>query len=174
MQSPVEPIAKRSALTAWLDRASLLALLAVLALHGRFTLTLFGDDPLSTLTNEEPILVGEHALHLYHGFIGSQAFRAHEQTDGYDPRFFAGYPKTCLFDAGSRPAELFHWLGSRFRAAAGEEPLCPASYKIGLAVSWFVLPVLMWLAGLAAGVGLWSACLCTGLGVVILNHGCAQ
>ena len=41
------------------------------------------------------------------------------------PAFQAGYPKTPVFDSGSRPAELFLLLaGGRF---------CPAAYKLGLA-----------------------------------------
>jgi len=45
----------------------------------------------------------------------------------YDPAFQAGYPKTPIFDNGSRPAELFLTIaGGGYR---------PRAYKIGLALT---------------------------------------
>ena len=93
---------------AWNHRAWLLALLALTAWQGWMALTLFGDEyPYQRLIDDEPIVSGRHPLHLYHGYLGSQALAAHGTPCCYDPNFQAGYPKTPVFDSGSRPAELF-------------------------------------------------------------------
>ena len=65
----------------------------------------------------------------------------------YDPSFYCGYPKTPVFDSGSRPAEMMLLLGGgRFR---------PEAYKIGLAL---VSAAASWLLVLAArGAGLTRA-----------------
>src|SRR6516225_7247522 len=76
--------------------------------QGWMTLTLFGSDhPLDCLVNNQPILSGRHPLHLYHGILGADSLRERGRLSCYDPAFQAGYPKTPIFDAGSRPAELF-------------------------------------------------------------------
>src|SRR5713226_5171478 len=103
------------------------ALFGLLAWQGWMTLSLFGtENPWTGLLDERPIISGRHPLHLYHGYLGARAFRERGTLCCYDPAFQAGYPKTPVFDSGSRPAELFLTLaGSEYR---------PAAYKIGLAV----------------------------------------
>src|SRR5436190_1817944 len=85
-----------------------LVLLALAAWQAWMTLSLFGpDDPWQRLRSAEPIVSGRHPLHLYHGHLGAQALRYTGRFCCYDPAFQAGYPKTPIFDSGSRPAELF-------------------------------------------------------------------
>src|SRR5262249_44351131 len=91
-----------------LSQVWILALLGLIAWQGWTTLTLFGPDgPWERLLNNEPIISGRHPLHLYHGYLGAQSLRERGTTCCYDPFFQAGYPKTPVFDSGSRPAELF-------------------------------------------------------------------
>jgi hypothetical protein len=123
----------------------LLALVALLAWQTWATLCLFDRDrPLDRLLDDQPILSGRHPLHQYHGFLGARTFLQHGGVSCYDPAFHAGYPKTPIFDSGSRPAELLLMLaGGRF---------CPAAYKLGLAIPAALLPLGFWLA--ARGLGL--------------------
>jgi hypothetical protein len=73
----------------------------------------------------------------------------------YDPAFQAGYPKTPVFDSGSRPAELFLTLaGGAYR---------PAAYKVGLALCCLLVP--LFFAAAAKGTGF------DGLGVVLATAG---
>ncbi len=160
---------------AWLNRAAVLALAVVLALHGWLTCRWFDrDHPLSRLIDDEPVLGGVHALNLYQGWVGSRALREQGSSFCYDPNFHAGYPKTALFNSGSGPAECFQWLGTRFQDRAGEEPLRPAAYKLGFGCCWSLVPLLMWLAALAAGFGAWPSCLCACLSVLVLNTDAGQ
>src|SRR5262249_28361858 len=77
----------------------------------------------------------------------------------YDPNFQAGYPKTPVFDSGSRPAELFLILGGgTYR---------PAAYKIGLAACLLAVPLLLAGAGRSAGLSRAAACLAAGLGLLV-------
>ena len=70
------------------------------------TLSLFGlDDPWQNLLDDQPIVSGRHPLHLYHGYLGAQTFRERGSLCCYDPAYQAGYPKTPVFDGGSRLAE---------------------------------------------------------------------
>src|SRR3712207_5499770 len=86
---------------------SWLALLGLLAWQGWMTLGLFGTErPLERLLDDQPLLAGRHPLHLYHGFLGARALWERGTLSCYDPAFHAGYPKTPVFDSGSRPAEL--------------------------------------------------------------------
>ena len=64
-----------SALVArWAACAWLLVLVGIFAGQAGLTLLLFGaEQPLERLRDEQPILSGRHALHLYHGYLGSQA-----------------------------------------------------------------------------------------------------
>ena len=121
----------------------LLAILALLAGQGCLTLRLFGtDSPWRRLADDEPVLSGRHPLHLYHGFLGARNWLERGTTSCFDPAFQAGYPKTPVFDGGSRPAELF------LLATGGEYR--PAAYKIGLALCCLLAP----LAFVAAARGL--------------------
>jgi hypothetical protein len=128
--------------------------------QGWMTLTLFGPDhPWDQLRNDEPIISGRHPLHLYHGTLGAQSFRERGRLSCYDPAFQAGYPKTPIFDAGSRPAEFFLTLGG-----GGYRP---AAYKIGLAICCCLAPVLLMLACRGFGLSRGLSCAATVLGQMV-------
>ena len=89
----------------WGKRLGLLVLLGLLAWHGWMTLSLFGPDhPWERLLDDQPIVSGRHPLHLYHGYLGARSLAERGTLCCYDPAFQAGYPKTPVFDSGSRPA----------------------------------------------------------------------
>src|SRR4051812_12643843 len=91
----------------WLVAAAL-----VVAAQAGLALALF--DPArqwAAVADDRPVLSGRHPLHQYHGTLGAAAFRNSRSTTCYDPAFQAGYPKTPVFDGGSRPAELFALAG---------------------------------------------------------------
>src|SRR5437588_11092625 len=119
--------------------AWLLGLLALSAWQGWLTVGLFGPDrPLERLLDDQPVLSGRHPLHLYHGYLGARALQERGTLSCYDPAFHAGYPKTPVFDSGSRPAELALALaGARFS---------PAAYKIAHAAFCLLAPLLLFLA----------------------------
>src|SRR5262245_30780778 len=80
--------------------AGLIALRVVLAAQAGLTLRLFGrEDPLRELLGDRPVVSGRHALHLYHGQLGARSWLDRRTTCCYDPAFYAGYPKTPIFDA---------------------------------------------------------------------------
>src|SRR5438132_8153452 len=127
--------------------------LGLLAWQGWMTLTLFGPDhPWERLLDDQPVISGRHALHLYHGMLGAESLRQRGRLSCYDPAFQAGYPKTPIFDSGSRPAELFLTVGHVFAAIRGRDrPSQPernetmalkgaAAYKIGLAICCWLVP----------------------------------
>jgi hypothetical protein len=138
----------------------LLGLLALLAVHGWRTLALFGPErPWERLLDGEPLLSGRHPLHLYHGYLGARALRERGTTCCYDPAFCAGYPKTPVFDGGSRPAELALYLaGGAYR---------PGAYKLAVALIWGLAPGLVWLAARAAGHARADALLAAALGLLV-------
>jgi hypothetical protein len=138
----------------------LLALLALVLGQGWLTLGLFGAErSLDPVLNDQPLLTGRHPLHLYHGFLGARALFLHGTLSCYDPAFYAGYPKTPVFDSGSRPAELVLALaGGRYN---------PAAYKIGLLVLSCMAPVMFWLAARAARLTRVQAGLATVLGLLV-------
>jgi hypothetical protein len=138
---------------------STLVLLALFAWQGWMTLTLFGSDPWSRLRDDEPIVSGHHPLHFYHGLLGAQSLRERGTSCCYDPAFQAGYPKTSVFDSGSRPAELFLTL------AQGDHR--PAAYKIGLAVCCLAVPLLLWIAARGVGLSPATACLAIAGGLLV-------
>jgi hypothetical protein len=137
-----------------------LVFVALLAWQAWQTLGLFGaDQPWQRLLDGQPILSGRHALHLYHGYLGARSFRERGTLSCYDPAFQAGYPKTPLFDSGSRPAELFLTLGGgTYR---------PEAYKIGLAACYMLVPFLIALAGHGAGLGGGATCLATAASLLV-------
>jgi hypothetical protein len=121
-----------------------LLFLALVAWQGWMTLSLFGpDEPWQALLDDRPILSGRHPLHLYHGYLGARSLWTTGRLSCYDPAFQIGYPKTPVFDSGSRPAELFLTL------SGGE--YSPAAYKVGLALSCLLVPWLLLLACRGAG-----------------------
>jgi hypothetical protein len=135
-------------------------LLGLVAWQAHWTLGLFGvEDAWPRLLDDQPILSGRHPLHLYHGYLGAQALRERGTPSCYDPAFQAGYPKTPVFDSGSRPAELFLSLaGGAYR---------PAAYKVGLAVCCVAVPLFLAAAAHAAGLGGGGACLATAFGLLV-------
>jgi len=137
-----------------------LVLLGLCVWQGWMTLTLFGsDNPWQHLLDDQPILSGRHPLHLYHGTLGSQSLWENGTLCCYDPAFYAGYPKTPVFDGGSRPAELFLSL-----AGGGYHP---EAYKIGLAVCWLAVPWLLFVAARGVGLRGGASCLAVSLGLLI-------
>lgn len=146
--------------TAGDHRAWWLLLLALLAWQGWMTLTLFGGArPWQSVLDDRPLLSGRHPLHLYHGYLGASALREHGSLSCYDPTFHAGYPKTPVFDSGSRPAELVLALaGGRYH---------PAAYKIGVALLCAAVPLLLFLAARSAGLKRAAACLACLLGLLV-------
>jgi hypothetical protein len=77
----------------------------------------------------------------------------------YDPAFFAGYPKTPVFDSGSRPAEVALALaGGAYR---------PAAYKVGLLLLCSAVPWLVMAGARGAGLSRAAACLAGVLAVLV-------
>ncbi len=118
------------------------AFVALLAAQTWMTLGLFGPGHAADrLFDDQPILSGRHPLHLYHGLLGARAFLARGTLSCYDPAFQAGYPKTPVFDDGSRPAEML-------LALAGGRYL-PWVYKLGVVGLCLLAPCVF--AGAARG-----------------------
>src|SRR5258707_15127404 len=109
MESHLPPSADQSAPAhSWHGWIGWPLLLGLLAWQGWMTLTLFGPDAtFDRLFDDQPVVSGRHPLHLYHGFLGARALFERGRPCCFDPGFQAGYPKTPIFDSGSRPAELF-------------------------------------------------------------------
>ena len=124
--------------------AWLIGVLGLVIAQAGLVLALFGPGRAwSAVTDDRPVLNGRHPLHQYHGYLGAAAFREHGTTTCYDPCFQAGYPKTPVFDGGSRPAELFLWLGGgTYR---------PAAYKLGLFAFLLLIPLAFVAASRGAG-----------------------
>src|SRR5580765_2639446 len=75
-----------------------LLIVGLIAWHAAMTLQLFGpENPWQNLTNEQPIITGRHALHLYHGYLGARSFLTTFRLSCCDPNFQALYPKTPVF-----------------------------------------------------------------------------
>jgi hypothetical protein len=108
------------------------------------------------LCDARPVMDGRHPLHLYHGQLGAKSWRDGNRGSGYDPAFQAGYPKTPVFDPGSRPAELFLLVGD----------LRPESYKIGLAFCCVIVPLAFAAAARLLGLHPGTACLAAALGEI--------
>jgi hypothetical protein len=138
----------------------ILGLLGLFAWQGWMVLNLFGlDAPWQRLLSEEPIISGRHPLHLYHGYLGAAAFRERGSLCCYDPAFQAGYPKTPVFDSGSRLAELFLSVGGAVYR--------PAAYKVGLALCCLSLPLFLVVAARGIGLKGGTTCLAAALGVLV-------
>ena len=146
--------------TAGNHRAWWVVLLALFVGQGWLTLGLFGGErPWERLLDDQPILSGRHPLHLYHGYLGARALHEHGNLSCYDPTFHGGYPKTPVFDSGSRPAEfLLALVGGRYS---------PAAYKVGLAVVCVLVPVLLFTAARSVGLSRAGACLACVLGLLV-------
>jgi hypothetical protein len=117
--------------------------------------------------DDRPIISGRHALHLYHGYLGAQALRAHGSSLCFDPANYAGYPKTPWLDAGSRPAEAAIFVGTSSllvphqpadstHEARHKQAAC--AYKVGVALSWWLLPLFPFLSTVVLRWGLPTRC----------------
>lgn len=134
--------------------------LGLVAWQAWMTLSLFDPaDHWRSLRDDRPVVSGAHPLHLYFGWLGASAWRANGTLCCYDPAFLAGYPKTPVFDSGSRPAELFLTL------AGGT--YSPAAYKIGLAACCGLVPFLLLLGARGAGLSRAASCLAVALGLLV-------
>jgi hypothetical protein len=139
--------------------AWLLPLAALLGWHAWMTLGLFdAQAPWARLTDDQPVVSGRHALHLYHGHLGARSLLERGSLSCYDPAFHAGYPKTPVFDGGSRPAELA-------LALAGAS-FSPRAYKIGLAVVCLSAPLFVFAAARGAGLSRGPAALAVALALL--------
>jgi hypothetical protein len=134
----------------------LLALLLLLGWHVWRTLGLFGPEH---LLDDQPLLSGRHPLHLYHGYLGARSLRERGSPSCYDPAFHAGYPKTPVFDGGSRPAEVALYLAGAVNH--------PAPYKVLAALIWGFAPAFFWLAARSAGLVRADAVLAVLLGLLL-------
>src|SRR5436190_4581163 len=117
------------------------AILFLLFIQGYLTLQLFDvEQPWKRLVDDEPIVAGRHPLHQYHGTLEVNGVH-----DGgcFDTTFYAGYPKTPVFDSDCRPAAWFRLFGGPLSDAA--------AYKVGLALTWGLLPFGYWTAGRVRG-----------------------
>jgi hypothetical protein len=113
----------------------------------------------ATLLDDRPPMSGRHPLHLYHGYLGAATLVQRGSLSCFDPNFYAGYPKTPVFDSGSRPAELALALnGGHWR---------PGAYKLAVAVICAAVPLLLWLGGRGLGLSRAAALLASALGVLV-------
>ncbi|MBA4064600.1 MAG: hypothetical protein C0501_12980 [Isosphaera sp.] len=138
----------------------LLGLAGLVLAQAGLALALFGPDRAwAAVTDDRPLMSGRHPLHLYHGALGAESFCARAATTCYDPHFQAGYPKTPVFDGGSRPAELFLVLGGgTYR---------PGAYKVGLFAVLALVPVCFAAAARGAGLPAGAAVLAGAAGIVL-------
>jgi hypothetical protein len=136
-----------------------LLLLALMAWHGWMTLGLFGPwPPWQRLVDDEPIVNGRHPANLYLGLLGARAIQATGNSCSYDPAFQAGYPSTPILN-GSRLAELYLLC-----AGGGYQP---AAYKLGLAVTCFLAPLLLFLAARCIGLSFVSSAMAVAAGLLV-------
>jgi len=132
-----------------------LAVVMLLLAQGYLTVQTFGG--IDGLFDRQPIVTGQHPLHLYHGWLGAQRWLDCGTSCCYDPAFQAGYPKTPIFDDGSRPAELFlFFAGGAFS---------PLAYKLGIAICCLFAPLAFIIMARGIGLSPASACLSGLLGV---------
>lgn len=139
--------------------AWLMLFAALLGWHGWMTLGLFdAQRSWQRLGDDEAVLSGRHPLHLYHGLLGARTLLERGSLSCYDPAFHAGYPKTPVFDGGSRPAELsLALVGAKYS---------PRAYKIGLAVVCLAVPLFVFVAARGAGLSRGVATLAVALALL--------
>jgi hypothetical protein len=138
----------------------LLPFAALVVWQAWMTLGLFSAraEPASLL-DDRPLVSGRHPLHLYHGYLGAGTLLSRGSLSCFDPNFYAGYPKTPVFDAGSRPAELALTLtGGHWH---------PGAYKVAVAVICAGVPLFLWVGGRGLGLPRAAALLASGLGVLV-------
>lgn len=118
------------------------AIVTLLVLHAWQSFRLFPSASL-LLDREAPVLMVDHALHLYHGALGSRFLLRHGTTWGYDPAFMAGYPETPVWDSSSNLSILFQAL-----AGGGYHP---RAYKLGLLLCGILILPLITMSGRVLG-----------------------
>ncbi|SIN98323.1 hypothetical protein SAMN05444166_1903 [Singulisphaera sp. GP187] len=118
---------------------------AVFAAHIVQSFWIF-PTPRALRDDEHPVLVVDHALHLYHGALGSQFLREHGTSWGFDPFFMAGYPESPIWDSSSNLSILFQFL-----AGGGYHP---RAYNIGLLVCSILVVAFIPLGAAASGIRL--------------------
>lgn len=160
MKDNIQPGTVASSTVIGHHSAWLLGLVALLVWQGWLTLGLFDSQRSPRgLLDDEPILSGRHPLHLYHGYLGARTLFERGGLSCYDPAFHAGYPKTPVFDSGSRPAELALALaGGRYS---------PAAYKLALAAFCMLAPLALYVAARGADLSRGVSVLATVLGLLV-------
>lgn len=138
--------------------AWLLGVLALLCWQLWLTLALFGDEPITNLLSNEPIVDGVHPQHLYLGAVGARGILVQGRTTVFDHANLAGYPKTPIFD-GSRLAELFLLLGGGTYQ--------PVAYKIGFASLCLLVPLFLLITCKTLALGNATSLLATFLGQLV-------
>ncbi len=134
------------------ERRALALLAVVLLVHAVMVTRLFPG--LGSLTDpKSPVIVVDHAIHLYHGALGSRFVREHGTSWGFDPFFMAGYPETPVWDSSSNLSIWFQAL-----AGGGYQP---AAYKLGLWVCLFLVVAAVPAGCWAAGMGRWETTVAT-------------
>jgi hypothetical protein len=137
-------------------------LAAVLVIHVVQSVSIFPTTR-AFRDDEHPVLLVDHAIHLYHGALGSQFLREHGTTWGYDPFFMAGYPETPVWDSSSNLSILFQAL-----AGGGYHP---RAYNIGLLVCSILAVAAIPAGAAAAGLKLPETALATLLGWLYFQCG---
>jgi hypothetical protein len=120
-------------------------LLVALAWHAFQSVRLFSSWS-ALLDDNQPVMVVDHAIHLYHGALGSRFLREHATTWGFDPFFMAGYPETPVWDSSSNLSIAF-----QFAAGGGYSP---RAYKLGLLACTLLAVALLPAGARATGLGL--------------------
>jgi hypothetical protein len=133
-------------------------LLGVLGLHSVLAYRLFPSWG-ALVDDERPVILVDHAIHLYHGALGARFAREHGTTWGYDPFFMAGYPETPVWDSSSN-------LSIAFQLAAGGR-YSPRAYKLGLFACSLLAVAVLPAGALAAGLGRSEAAAAGVLGLVV-------
>ena len=117
----------------YLRRLAVCAVAAVLVIHAGQCVRLFPS--VGSIASWDPVITVDHAIHEYHGALGSAFLRDQGTSWGIDPYFMAGYPETPVWDSSSN-------LAIGFMAAAGGG-YQPAAYKIGLLIaSWLTIALI--------------------------------
>lgn len=112
---------------------------------------------------EQPVIVSDHAIHLYHGALGARFAREQATTWGFDPFFMAGYPETPVWDSSSN-------LSIAFQFAAGGR-YSPRAYKLGLFACTLLAVAVLPAGAFAAGLGRAEAAATGALGLVVFWAG---
>ena len=136
-------------------------LVAVLGVHLVLTIRLFPTA--AAVADEAPVVMVDHAIHLYHGALGARFLRERGTTWGYDPFFMAGYPETPVWDSSSN-------LSIAFQSAAGGG-YSPRAYKIGLFACTLLVVGVLPAGALGGGAGAWEASAAAAIGLVVFWGG---